>query len=376
MSPKRFLFLLFFLFNFYFPKGGIKWGPLPLTFGYLLFFFAFLHCVKEKISRPLLWPLFCFFPFQAWIVIDHIALGSSNLDQSASLFLHFAFFPTLFFLYGKDAVSSIDQETFLQSIHRGVLFLSFYGIALFVIKWAFGFFLQIPFITINYHDFGLLESTKHINRSGIFKLISTYNNGNLFGVCLLMVLPLFDGVVKKGIFRWVPRVAALLTLSRTVWFGLLFHEIIGSFMGGKKRWIAIFIAVVALSIPFGSWMTFLLDPALGGRIRDIRQLSSLSLLPHHSFSGLLEMIYISAAVQFGVVGFALFMVAMIGPVLCVKQKNDVAKRALMGIYNFLFVSLSDGPVLLIPTMVLYLSLILLAIVPLSTKKSPPLYSGL
>ena len=89
-----------------------------------------------------------------------------------------------------------------------------------------GRFVEIPFLTVNFHDVGTLETTKYIDRGGIFKLISTYNNGNVYGVCLLMLLPFYNSVEPSKLKRMIVKLSLLLTLSRTVWFGLFFAEIL------------------------------------------------------------------------------------------------------------------------------------------------------
>ena len=73
-----------------------------------------------------------------------------------------------------------------------------------------GKFIEIPFLTVNAGDYGTLESTKHINRGGYLKLISTYNNGNVYGVATLILLPLVfeartcsDGRKIRFVLRWL-----------------------------------------------------------------------------------------------------------------------------------------------------------------------------
>ncbi len=79
---------------------------------------------------------------------------------------------------------------------------------------------------VNAADVGLLETTKDINRGGLFKLISTYNNGNVYGAAMLILLPLFDAIETRKWRKLFLRIALVLTLSRSVWIGLVMLQLV------------------------------------------------------------------------------------------------------------------------------------------------------
>ncbi|MCK4632346.1 MAG: hypothetical protein KAT79_03695, partial [candidate division Zixibacteria bacterium] len=112
----------------------------------------------------------------------------------------------------------------MDLLRKGLLLIAVYGIFLFIYRLVTGDWIEIPFLTVNYGDLGGLDY-KHINRGGIFKLISTYNNGNIYGICVLMLLPLYERLEKKGWKVWIVKASLLLTLSRTVWIGLVVYEL-------------------------------------------------------------------------------------------------------------------------------------------------------
>ena len=89
-----------------------------------------------------------------------------------------------------------------------------------------GHFVEVPYLTVNAAITASLEYTKHIARGRYLKLISTYNNGNLYGVCTLMLLPLYNHFEKKRWRRWVLKIALLLTLSRGVWVGIVLEQLL------------------------------------------------------------------------------------------------------------------------------------------------------
>jgi len=67
-----------------------------------------------------------------------------------------------------------------------------------VVKNIFKTDIEIPYFTINAADVGEVAD-KYNQRGNIMKLISTYNNGNIFGVCTLMFFPLFYYNTQKSI---------------------------------------------------------------------------------------------------------------------------------------------------------------------------------
>ena len=155
-----------------------------------------------------------------------------------------------------------------------MLLVALYGIVLFVYKIVTGDWIEIPFLTINYGDVGLMDY-KHINRGGdIFKLISTYNNGNIYGVCMLMLLPFYEQCEDKGWKTLIVKASLVLTLSRTVWIGLVFYELVLQFYIRRQfsktilRQFGMLTAGVAgvlaaLYLLLGRSIGFVFDPNLG-----------------------------------------------------------------------------------------------------------------
>src|SRR5690606_38415621 len=97
----------------------------------------------------------------------------------------------------------LDLRPLLRALRAAVLLVSVYGIFLFFYKLLTGSFIEIPYLTVNAGDVGEMEG-KSIDRGGIFKLISTYNNGNVYGISMLILLPLYAYLE--------PRLSRLLTV--------------------------------------------------------------------------------------------------------------------------------------------------------------------
>ena len=241
---------------------------------------------------------------------------------------------------------------------------------LFFFKLYTGSFLEIPLITVNIGDVGELEN-KHIDRGGIFKLISTYNNGNIYGVCMLMLLPFFNYFEKKNYKKAMLKFALLLTLSRTVWVGLILFELLNFIFIKKKTAKSIVAISIVIMIVFtailiglsllGRDITFLADRSLGGRTGQIEVLARSTFWPDLDtpFEALLEMVYFSIIENFGWIGLPLFLLYLSTPLVLflfrrVPQTQTTVKKTLaLGLVLYYIAAFVDGAILFIPVMAIY-----------------------
>ena len=193
-----FIFLLV-LFNLFFPKGGIKISEVPITIGMLLliivlfyqFFNNLYHNRLLKISKDRLTILYSWLPFQTIIIVCILFNGYTSLGIVLSMIFSFVFLPwSLIFIEGNH-FDKIDKNFLFKIIKIGIIFISVFGIINFFVKYTVGEFIEIPFITVNYDDFGEIESKNLRRGNDLYKLISTYQNGNIYAASLLLLLPLF-----------------------------------------------------------------------------------------------------------------------------------------------------------------------------------------
>ena len=168
----------------------------------------------------------------------------------------------------------------------------------------------------------------------------------------------------------------LFTLSRTVWFGLVVAQLlplIALFAGqfntfprvhlgrASRRIVALFatIGLVFSALLFNSsTLSFLFDPDLGGRTSEIPAFFNATLLPNHGLNGLLELIYVSAAQEFGYAGMVAMILLMLSPVLLLLVDSSALqspsrRAALKGLILYSLVALSDGAFNFIPVMAFY-----------------------
>lgn len=366
-NSRKFLFLLW-LTLLVFPKGGIKIEGVPLTWGYLflgILSIASLLTVPIRINRDRLISFICLVPFQIFCAFVMLVNGISGIGITISFWVNFLFLPCAFYLFFSKHIDSLDIKFFFNIFKNGVFFIAIYGVFLFVFKQTTGSFIEIPLLTTNFGDLGELEH-KHINRGVVFKLISTYNNGNIYGICLLILLPLYCFLERSFWRNALVKFSLILTFSRTVWIGLIFHElcyqfimsknIIKSFFNLLAKLIAIAACLLGVLAYYGFRFGFLVDQDLGGRKAYLDVLNTIGLFAVDPFCGILEIIYAGIVVSFGWLSLPLFIFGLCGPLfyqILVKRLSYPHKCIALGLCNYLLVSCSDGAILLIPTMAFY-----------------------
>lgn len=371
--------IVFFLivFNLYFPKGGIKIGDVPITIGMLLiiilggwmFINSFATNRLMLIDKDRINIVFAWIPFQLIIIISIVFNGVGSLSNVLSMLFNFIFLPYCMVFIGGYYFDKIDKNFLYKLIKIGIIFVSIYGIIAFFYKYITGDFINIPYLTINADDIENAEY-KNIDRGDFFKLVSTYQNGNIYGISMLMLLPIFCYLEKNRFIKLLVKLSLILTLSRTVWFGLILYEIIYTFIENfsVKRIMycllfiisIIFIIIYIINI-IELDIDFLLDTSMGGRINYFYEYD-INFISEKPVRDIAEIVYLGIINNFGIVGLLLFFIAVISPVIVFlknKTNNKISKYALMGYIIYLIIACVDGAILLIPIMIFYWFLVLL-----------------
>ncbi|MBS0648447.1 MAG: hypothetical protein JSS10_04380 [Verrucomicrobia bacterium] len=367
----KFWLTLLVLFLLVFPKGGFKIAEVPLTWGYLLLALTSLyHFLRNHlaISSSHLRVLLALLPFQLLSLGLFFIQGINHSGFALAFITHFFLLPFLMFALLSKFMQNFDLQFFIPLFKKSLLFISVYGIFLFFYRIGTGNFLLIPFLTSNFHDIDSIEIAKCIARGDLFKLFSTYGNGNLYGICLLMLLPLYQLVEESFLKRSIVKLSLLLTLSRTVWIGLLLEEIFRHLYIQKptsstltklaSRLLAIGL-MIGLGLAYLNYdLSFIFDPTLGGRSELLNVFSEWTWIVAEPFEGISEIVYLSVLKSFGLIGLIFFLVAITSPlwvyVFFTKTQTTPLQRSLItGLCVYLFISCSDGAILYIPVMVFY-----------------------
>jgi hypothetical protein len=377
------LSLVLLVFLVLFPKGGIKLGTVPLTWGYLLLAITlpFLAAVRilgfplRMRSRTL---VACAVPIPFFIIFVYSFLANGVADVGAMLSDLTSFFvlPFAFLFVYPAFLKRMDGERFSAQFRFCILAAAIFGIFLFVWYPITKHLIEVPYLTVNAADYGEIAETKNISRGAFLKLISTYNNGNLYGAAMLIVLPMYDKLEKRGWRRLVLKLALVLTLSRTVWIGLVAEQMLSLLRLGldaarnfpriratsvlKRIFLLVVTAVAILGglLLITSKLSFLFDSQLGGRASGLTASLDATWLPSQPITYFSEIVYSSAALNFGIVGFLAIALLFASPAILAFTDSTIVESpmrgaALKGLMVYAVIAAGDGAVNLIPVMALY-----------------------
>lgn len=365
-----------------FPKGGFKIGSVPFTWGYgalgiSICLGALFLPPKDafRVQRGTAAAFLCLLPLQLFLLYSLAANGAADFGFALSDIVSFFVLPIAFLAIFSQFLPKISLERLLSFVRWMVFLAAAYGIFLFVWKLVTGSYLEIPYLTVNIGDLGTLDDKFNSRPGGLFKLISTYNNGNQYGIATLLLLPLFDLYETNWFRRLVVRAALVLTLSRSVWVGLVIYEgldvlrlaIFDSsfrrFSVGRGTIVRLLrlaftcIIVGAMTILF-SGLSFLFDPSLGGRAEYLESVGRLTVLPAIPLDNFLEVIYYSALSMLGVGGLAAIVLLFCSPLLLAAafkelRRTSIQVAALEGLVLYIALAGMDGALNYIPTMAFY-----------------------
>jgi hypothetical protein len=371
------------VFLILFPKGGFKAGSIPLTWGYGLIGIAIILGLpfwlirnSSNVRRGSFGALLCLAPLQLLFLYSLAVNGVENLGFAISDVVAFFVLPFAFLVIFPQFLPKIRVAR-LVTLARWLIFLAAaYGIFLFAWRIVTGNYIEIPFLTVNIGDLGTLDAKFNSRSDGLFKLISTYNNGNQYGVATLLLLPLFEAFEPSRFRKLIVWIALMLTLSRTVWVGLILNEAINivRLLGydlfstprfsvhrssllriGRLAILSIF--VLGMTFLF-SGLSFLFDPSLGGRSSLLEYFSHATLLPSTPVTNFLEIIYASAALMLGWAGVAAITLLFCAPFFLVTTFKELRRTPLQvaacqGLVLYIFLAAMDGALNYIPTMAFY-----------------------
>jgi hypothetical protein len=218
----------------------------------------------------------------------------------------------------------------------------------------------IPYLTFTGAEFDI--SLRNIDRQGaIVKLISTYNNGNIFGTSILLWMVIFLNK-KNTLITNLMRVTFPLTVARTVWLGWIFMEIVSSFLSSKNiikttlraMFLVTFVLISVYVISLFLAVTpekFFFDPNLGGRAY---QFGFLPNLLGRQFTGTLEITYLSMLRNFGTIGLIIFLVTWFFPLFLRTDHNKRTENYIkLGMLTYCLMMASDGAFIFFPTQFTY-----------------------
>lgn len=364
--------VILIVLNVALPKGGIRLGALPLTWGYVAVFLSIIPAGLGMLRRgapsvaPILHVCVFFLPVSLLIALKAYAYDVPIASVAVYQTLFFLL-PVSLLIFVGPYLEDVPADVIGQALTWSIRFVVFWGLLNFVLYPVIKDIIQIPYVTINAADLGDIFSRNN-RRGALMKLISTYNNGNLFGDCMVMLAPVYLLFERSRIWAAFFIAALVCTLSRTVWLGLIavsgLMVLSGQIEVRRTRvWLggAVAVALFVAILPFMGWTTdsFVDNAAtLGGRDR---LFSAFEL----SFFGRVtvtipEIIYFGFLNSFGVVGFVFAVGALAaGPVfgaLNWTRLSPLRRSAVVGAAAYMLMALADGGFVFPPVFLQFLFL--------------------
>lgn len=370
------LAILFFLS---FPKAGVFVGPVPLyvclltgTWWTLTGFAQVLRTVKRPFSTLLL--IFTVYMTMTWM-FHLLAVGNLGLRGIAQLvFLLMPALAMLIILYPIRTQNSL--RTFLKFYKWGYIFIVVYGLLQIVVGPEV---VAVNRLTALYGADFTDVINKHNVLHGIdrVKTFGTYHNGNLFGVGLVLAMPMAVYAVQEKLYKVI-----LVLLSCVV---ILYTGSAGAF-GGLAVLIALYFShgLITRQIPrniaigfallvvagsvyiafessfiIGMWDVIeyrVLDRDFGRNPRWVKTdywIMDISRDPllfffgtfRPSYAPVFEVLPISIAQYFGVLGALLFYAVLFAAL----GLKDILRPYKFGILAYLLMSIGDGGFWLTPS---------------------------
>ncbi len=267
-----YLLLITIFFNIWFPKAGIKLAGIPMTVGNVFFiillvlWFGTVVLRRKSIKFPepalLLMYSIIYFIFK----YTYIALINNNFTSSVTYIIPLIIYPFALFIAYEVLDNESKKEKVINIIRYGFYFLCFYALLQFVVGIGG---CDIPGLTVNLSDYREMGTQWYMQKSNgtdesNSKIVSTYQNGNLFGINLIFIYSLIYYYLKHKkkekelIFSLILFImCTFLTLSRTCWLGIvlfIFIEIIMKREKNKRslvrKGIILFFCVISLFLVF------------------------------------------------------------------------------------------------------------------------------
>ena len=384
LGPVAILLIVFLVFL---PKGGVAVAGIPLTWGYLILGLSCVYLTlrmtligRVRLHRLISWMATLPFLLNFMFTVGLLGITPGYTGYSISFLVTFAVLPLFFFLSCDHYFTDMRVRKIAMVVARGLPWVAAYGVALFILGFLTGKLWDIPMITSTAFEHTSLADKDNL-RGDLFKLVSTYANGNIYGACMAMLIPFTSRLVGRW-KSWILKLSLLLTLSRTAWVALILVQIYSSGKGAAERRsssfrnivAAVVISAVAITVGLvllGAGSHFIFDPTLGGRLSTFELVRNAEPVATHAFPGIAEAIYPSIAYHLGWAGLATFLLAIGTPLFIAVSTgalSDPLRRDLAaGMCIYLVVAMSDGALLLIPVMAIFWCIASVILEPMHTR---------
>lgn len=243
------LLLITVFINVTFPKAGIKLGGIPLTVGNVFLLLTILCWLTAVLWRR----CFVFSKAEVFVITGCIywilrfllvmVSGREGMSDWVGFFVPLVIYPFTFLVFNYFITEKKQIDFIIKLLFWGSLIVFVFGF----LQAAFGIErFSVPGLTVNYTDYISSENWYAEKYNGVqegidySKTVSTYQNGNLLGVNILLFCPLiYECIKNKGVRRLYLLVFSLfciLTGSKTCWVGIVIYLFIKLVPVINRKW--------------------------------------------------------------------------------------------------------------------------------------------
>lgn len=240
------LLLITIFFNIWFPKAGIKLSEIPLTVGNVFLAITFFFWAMKKVMnrRMKINKIgYILIILMLYSFIKYLLIG--EFVKNIGYIIPLEVYPLMFII----AYDTIDTKEKLQKVIKVICFGFFFICIYALLQYVLGIEkVCIPGLTVNLSDYTTYGANwylqKNNNNSSEIgtKIISTFQNGNLYGVNALLIYPIVYGYLKKENKSFLMYVSlalfvicVFLSLSRSCWLGIILFMLFGIFLENEKN---------------------------------------------------------------------------------------------------------------------------------------------
>ncbi|WP_110641555.1 hypothetical protein [Salinicola sp. CPA57] len=380
INARRLFVALLVIFSTALPKSGVALGGIPLNTIYLLIALSFPFLLIKamlgtgKLARQDRYSVYIWFLLPFWMLFFTVTMlnGIDSIGLYFGYVMALVVVPIFFYVWSK-RLSADSVNHLLVCLKNCIRFAVAFGIFLFLLKIATGQYFSIPALTTTFGAETTLEARMN-DRGGLYKLFSTYNNGNIYAVCMIMLMPVYTVIEKNRVWVLALMLSIMLTLSRTAWALLLIYCVFEYLVFNKaisvKKLIVICFAlclvvpgIIGLLGVMGQDVTFLFDSNLGGRAAYLEYFFEAGLISHTPLYWSYEIPYVSIAEFVGLIGLIPFLMFFANIVIArslFDVSRPISRGACIGCIMYWVATFSDAALILVPTFIVFSLLVMLS----------------
>lgn len=283
------LLLITIFFNIWFPKAGIKLSGIPLTVGNVFLAITFFFWTMKKVMnrRMKINKIgYILIILMLYSLIKYLLIG--GFVKNIGYIIPLVVYPLMFII----AYDTIDTKEKLQKVIKVICFGFFFICIYALLQYVFGIEnVCIPGLTVNLSDYTTYGANWYLQKNNNnsyeigTKIISTFQNGNLYGVNALLIYPIIYGYLKKENKSFLMYVSlalfvicVFLSLSRSCWLGIILFMLFGIFLESEKNKNSLYRkAIIILMCLVLVGVSFKYFPSIAARFSSMDKSSIMSM---------------------------------------------------------------------------------------------------